>query len=150
MLYLAQILVLIFLPFSTLAMTDNDCMAEAMYFEARGEGWRGMLAVGVVVRNRVRDPRYPGTVCAVVHQRARNRVCAFSYYCDGLPERADDQQLWRLAVRMADAVISTESLTIDGVADATHYHASYITPYWAPSLTRNGRIGNHIFYTWER
>ena len=148
--YLIQTVVLLFLPLSTLAMTDNDCMAEAMYFEARGEGWRGMLAVGVAARNRVRDPRYPGTVCGVVHQRSRNRVCAFSYYCDGLPERADDQQLWSLAVRMADAVISTESLTIDGVADATHYHASHITPYWAPSLTRNGRIGNHIFYTWER
>jgi hypothetical protein len=48
--------------------SDKKCLAEAMYYEARDQGWRGMLAVGIVIQNRVRDSRYPETACGVVRQ----------------------------------------------------------------------------------
>ena len=83
----------LFLAPSHALADEKSCLAEAMYFEARDQGWRGMLAVGIVIQNRVRDPRYPETVCAVVRQgkyRNGNPVrnkCQLSYYCDVKPER---------------------------------------------------------------
>ena len=137
--------------FPAVTSDDQYCMAEAMYFEARGEGWRGMVAVGAVIENRVDDRRYPSTVCEVVHQGAErnDRLCAFSYYCDGLPERLANLELWELAQRMADAVLSSGGVSVDGVAGATHYHAMHVTPWWAASLQRNGCVGDHIFYEWQ-
>ena len=80
--------------FPPVTVEERHCMAEAMYFEARGEGWLGMVAVGAVIKNRVDDRRYPSTVCGVVHQGAerKDRLCAFSYYCDGLPERPGNRR----------------------------------------------------------
>ena len=100
--------------FPAVTSDDQYCMAEAMYFEARGEGWRGMVAVGAVIENRVDDRRYPSTVCEVVHQGAErnDRLCAFSYYCDGLPERLANLELWELAQRMADAVLSSGGVSV--------------------------------------
>tara|TARA_R110001592_G_scaffold16275_1_gene69367 strand:+ start:1134 stop:1604 length:471 start_codon:yes stop_codon:yes gene_type:complete len=134
--------------FPPVTVEERHCMAEAMYFEARGEGWLGMVAVGAVIKNRVDDRRYPSTVCGVVHQGAerKDRLCAFSYYCDGLPERPGNQELWELAQLMADAVLSSGGVSVNGVGEATHYHAMYVTPWWAPALDRQGCIGNHVFY----
>lgn len=70
----------------------QTCMAEAMYFEARGEGWRGMLAVGVVIRNRVAHPGYPSTICGVVRQgrlsdgRLRKWQCQFTFSATASPK----------------------------------------------------------------
>ena len=106
------------------------------------------MAVGAVITNRVDDRRYPSTVCAVVHQGAErnDRLCAFSYYCDGLPETFANQELWELAQLMADAVLSSGRVSVDGVSAATHYHAMYVTPWWAPALDRQGCVGGHVFY----
>ena len=134
--------------FPPVTTAEQYCMAEAMYFEARSEGWRGMLAVGVVIKNRMASTRYPDTACAVVHQGAErnDRLCQFSYFCDGLPEVPADAELWSLAQRLSDAVLRTDKISMREVGDATHYHSTKVCPWWSEALTRTGSIGAHIFY----
>ena len=133
------------------AKDDKHCLAEAMYFEARNQGWRGMLAVGVVIQNRVRDPRYPNDVCAVVRQGRYWRgvpiknKCQFSYYCDGKPERPTEPESWEQALDLASLLLSTK-LVLTGLEDATHYHTTTVKPTWATALEPRDQIGDHLFY----
>tara|TARA_R100001377_G_C3184201_1_gene107869 strand:- start:550 stop:1029 length:480 start_codon:yes stop_codon:yes gene_type:complete len=130
---------------------QKTCMAEAMYYEARDQGWRGMLAVGVVIQNRVRDDRYPNTVCGVVRQgkyRNGNPVkhkCQFSYYCDGKPERPAEKEPWSVAQDLSKLLL-TGTVKMSGIEDATHYHATWVKPSWADKLERLDQIGGHVFY----
>ena len=130
---------------------DRLCLAEALYFEARSEGWRGMLAVGIVIQNRVRDNRYPDTVCGVVRQgRYRNGTpvrhkCQFSYWCDGKPERVEDHASWFTATDLAKMLLSTR-VELASIVGSTHYHAVYVRPPWSRKFKKKDRIGKHIFY----
>ena len=122
------------------------CLATAIYFEARGESYRGQVAVAQVVENRVKHPNYPDTICGVVFQNQQRRnACQFSFACDGHPETITDRRAWTQAQDIAQKVASGE-LYLPEVADATHYHATYVYPYWAPRMTRLTKIGLHIFY----
>jgi hypothetical protein len=125
----------------------HRCLAEAIYFEARGESERGQQAVAQVVLNRVKSGRYPDNVCDVIYQNRhwRNR-CQFSYACDGTAETIRDQRAWDLASRIADDAIAGR-VFLDGIGDSTHYHASYVAPRWRRGLNRTERIGAHIFYS---
>ena len=127
------------------------CLAEALYYEARDQGWRGMLAVGIVIQNRVRDSRYPDDACGVVRQgkyRNGNPVkhkCQFSYYCDGKPERPAEKEAWRQAGDIA-ALLTTTDVEIAGLEGATHYHATWVQPSWAKAFSPRKKIGDHLFY----
>ena len=127
------------------------CLAEAMYYEARDQAWRGMMAVGVVIQNRVEDSRYPMDICSVVRQgkyRDGNPVrhkCQFSYYCDGKPERPAEKEAWTTAQDLATLLTTTE-VEVVGLEDATHYHAVWVQPSWTTALKRKTKIGGHIFY----
>ena len=126
--------------------TEEHCLAEAIYFEARGEPPAGQAAVAQVVLNRVASGLYPRTVCGVVFQnRYRHNACQFSFACDGHPLRISEGDPWARAVRIANAV-SKGTTYIAGIGDATHYHANYVRPRWARYLKRTDRIGHHIFY----
>jgi spore germination cell wall hydrolase CwlJ-like protein len=126
------------------------CLSTAIYFEARGESYRGQVAVAQVVLNRVKDHRYPSTICGVVYQnQTRRNSCQFSFACDGIPERINDEKSWIQAEEIANKVTSGE-LYLTEVADATHYHASYVRPAWAPRMTKVTQIGLHIFYKFKR
>ena len=130
---------------------ERLCMAEAIYYEARDQGWRGMIAVGVVVQNRVKDSRYPADICSVVRQgRYRNgkpikHQCQFSYYCDGKPERPAEKGAWTMAKDIA-TLLTTTDVDVAGIEDATHYHAVWTQPSWATAFERRGQIGGHVFY----
>jgi hypothetical protein len=126
------------------------CMATAIYFEARGEAYRGQVAVAQVVMNRVAHRLYPDTICNVVFQNEHMRnACQFSFACDGIPERITDKKSWAQAEEIATGVING-SLYITEVGKSTHYHATYVYPHWAPRLKRNTKIGHHIFYQFKR
>lgn len=126
------------------------CMATAIYFEARGESYRGQVAVGQVVMNRVAHRLYPKTICNVVFQNEHMRnACQFSFACDGIPERVTEAKAWAQAEEIAKGVING-SLYITEVGKSTHYHATYVYPHWAPRLKRNAKIGHHIFYQFKR
>lgn len=126
------------------------CMATAIYFEARGESYRGQVAVGQVVMNRVAHRLYPSTICGVVFQNQNKRnACQFSFACDGIPERVTEKKAWDKANEIARQVIAGDEYLTE-VGHSTHYHATYVYPHWAPRMKKNTKIGMHVFYQFKR
>ena len=127
-----------------------NCLATAIYFEARGESYRGQVAVAQVVMNRVKHRLYPNTVCGVVFQnQSKRNACQFSFACDGIPERVNEKKSWAQAEEIAQKV-TNGSVYLTEVANATHYHASYVYPHWAKRMNRVAKIGLHRFYRFRR
>jgi len=136
-------------PETKYAEKDLNCLAQAVYFEARGESYRGQVAVAQVVMNRLAHPLYPKTICGVVFQDSTHHdACQFSFACDGRPETITEPEPWKQAQEIAQKVASGE-LYLPEVGDATHYHATYVYPDWAPQLKRVTKIGMHIFYKFK-
>lgn len=134
-----------------IATSDKElwCLSTAIYFEARGESYRGQVAVAQVVLNRLKDHRYPNTICGVVFQNQTKRnACQFSFACDGIPESVNDDKAWAQAEDIAKRVTDGE-LYLTEVANATHYHATYVRPAWAPRMTKLTQIGLHVFYRFK-
>ena len=124
------------------------CLTAAVYYEARSESFEGQRAVAQVVLNRVRHPAFPKSVCGVVYQGSNRRTgCQFSFTCDGSLRARRDQASWARARRIAGAALAGS--VYGPVGHATHYHASYVQPWWAASLTRAVTVGSHIFYRWR-
>ncbi|WP_298668440.1 cell wall hydrolase [uncultured Sphingomonas sp.] len=125
-----------------------DCLTQAVYYEARSEPLDGERAVAQVVLNRVRDRAFPKSVCGVVYQgSARRTGCQFTFTCDGSLLRPREPGAWARASAVAAAALAGEVYA--PVGSATHYHANYVLPWWASSLTRIGAVGTHIFYRWR-
>lgn len=121
------------------------CLAEALYFEARGETAEGLFAVGEVILNRVDSGNYPNSLCSVINQgTGRKYACQFTYTCDGNPERINEPQAFARVGKVARLLIdgAPRSLT-DG---ATHYHTKAVSPSWARRYPRTAAIGSHLFY----
>lgn len=124
------------------------CLTQAVYYEAALESVEGQAAVAQVVLNRVRDPNYPGTVCGVVFQGAeRSTGCQFSFTCDGSMAQGPVAWAWRRAETVAQRALAGHVAA--NVGTATHYHADYVHPWWAPTVTKIRQIGAHIFYRWN-
>jgi spore germination cell wall hydrolase CwlJ-like protein len=134
------------LPPAVFSEREQQCLAEGIYFEARGEPVRGQAAVAQVILNRVRNPTYPNTICGVVYQNRnwRNR-CQFSFACDGTRPRVRSPQHFRIAQEVGMAVTAGK-IWLDEVGSSTHYHATYVSPRWARAMEQTKRIGQHIFY----
>ncbi len=125
------------------------CLATAIYFEARGESYRGQVAVAQVVLNRVKDHRYPDTICGVVFQNQHRRnACQFSFACDGIPDTVTERKPWDQAEEIAAKITSGE-IYLTEVGEATHYHATYVRPAWAPRMNKVTQIGLHVFYKFK-
>ena len=140
------------LPASADTTKELNCLATAIYFEARGEPEEGQLAVAQVVLNRVKNPAYPDTICGVVYQnKSKRNRCQFSFACDGRSDRVTDKSAWTKARELARRSVEEQSTTfIDEVGSATHYHATYVRPRWAGRMTKTDKIGRHIFYNTRR
>ena len=139
------------------------CAADNIYWEARNQPVKGMIAVAWVVRNRVFDKRFPDNYCDVIKEgpiRAswknpdimypiRNR-CQFSWFCDGKDDEipAGDYFIYEIAHAIAFKVYYHTTLP-DFSQGATHYHADYVRPSWADTKTLVTVIGNHLFYIWN-
>ena len=139
-------------PFMLTAATAEDrtraleCLTQAVYYEAGFESALGQRAVAQVVLNRLRYPAFPKTVCGVVFQGADLATCQFSFTCDGAMSRAPAAAAWRRSREVAAQALAGG---VEGsVGGATHYHADYVAPYWAPRLAKITQIGGHIFYRW--
>ena len=134
------------LPLAVGSKKEQRCLAEAIYFEARGESEDGQVAVAQVVLNRVKNPAYPNSICGVVYQNKhkRNR-CQFSFACDGIKDRIASPAAWKTAQRLAKDV--SDGKRFSKMVDAsTHYHATYVNPRWAKAMAKRGQVGLHIFY----
>ena len=124
-----------------------ECLASAVYYEAGQESSDGQRAVAQVVLNRVRHPAFPASVCGVVYEGStRATGCQFTFTCDGSLNRRPDLAGWARAKKIAEAALG--GAVYKPVGYATHYHADYVVPYWAPTLAKNAVVGAHIFYRW--
>jgi hypothetical protein len=134
------------LPASVFDSKQQKCLAEGIYFEARGEPEVGQAAVAQVILNRVRNPAYPKTICGVVYQNQNFRHrCQFSFACDGRSERIAEQLQWEIAKRVARDVTEGK-VWVAEVGDSTHYYANYVRPGWARRMIKMDTIGAHLFY----
>lgn len=121
------------------------CLASAIAYEAGYEPLEGQQAVAEVILNRLHHPAFPKTVCGVVFAGSTRRTgCQFSFTCDGSLNRPMSASVSSNTRLIAAAAL--DGKTPMRVAGATHYHADYVSPYWAPSLIRITKIGAHIFY----
>lgn len=119
------------------------CLAEALYFEARGEPLKGQVAVAEVILNRVDAPGYPKSVCAVVHQGAGGR-CQFSFTCDGRPDTIRERAAFERVGKVARLMLDGAPRRLTG--GATHFHTVAVRPGWARRLPQTAAIGRHLFY----
>jgi hypothetical protein len=122
------------------------CLTQAVYYEAGFEPLEGRRAVAQVVLNRMRHPAFPKSVCGVVYQRNSTPVCQFTFVCDGSLYRRPAAAGWHQAEQVARAALA--GFVEQSVGGATHYHADYVAPRWAPLLAKVAQIGQHIFYRW--
>lgn len=134
----------------------EECLALNVYYESRSDNMAGKYAVADVVLNRVADARYPNTICNVVKQgklgtvggEIRRNMCQFSWFCDGKSDVPADEDSWQKAQIVAYNIINHRKFR--GITEgATHYHATYVNPYWIDTVELVGTIGQHIFYRWE-
>jgi hypothetical protein len=124
-----------------------ECLASAVYYEAGSQDDDGERAVAQVVLNRVRHPAFPASICSVVYEGStRPTGCQFTFTCDGSLYRQPDLAGWRRAYNVAQFALG--GYVYAPVGYATHYHANYVVPYWAPTLSKNAIVGAHIFYRW--
>src|SRR5215218_1460447 len=120
---------------------EMECLANAVYFEARSEPIEGQLAVAEVVMNRAASGRYPTDLCSVITQKAQ-----FSFIRRGRFPRADrGSEAWKKAVAIAS--IARQKLAGNLPSSVLWYHATYVSPSWGKRLTRQTQIGLHIFYS---
>jgi spore germination cell wall hydrolase CwlJ-like protein len=133
--------------FSTASRDKQEkCLAEAVYFEARGEAVRGQIAVAQVVMNRAFSGYYPNTPCGVVYQNSHRRLaCQFTFACDGIPDRVREPDMWDRARRIAKETLDGR-LWLPEVGKSTHYHAYWVHPSWVREMKKQYRFGVHTFY----
>lgn len=124
------------------------CLTQAIYYEAALEPTEGQEAVAQVILNRVRDPNYANSICGVVFEGAeRTTGCQFSFTCDGALAQPPVSWAWNRARVVAERALAGHVSA--RVGTATHYHADYVHPWWAPTLNKLTQIGAHIFYRWK-
>tara|TARA_R110002020_G_scaffold87001_4_gene214726 strand:- start:606 stop:1025 length:420 start_codon:yes stop_codon:yes gene_type:complete len=132
------------------------CLALNVYYEARDQPIEGQIAVTNVVMNRVADPRFPNTPCKVIKEGVHSKItgrplrwkCQFTWYCDGKKDKPHDLDAYRWAQIIAQHVGFGKAGDI--TSGSTHYHAVSVNPIWNIKKTKIGRIGDHIFYRWEK
>lgn len=123
----------------------QDCLAQAIWYEAASESEAGQRAVAQVVLNRVAHPSWPSSVCGVVYQGSqRSTGCQFTFTCDGSLSRRPSGATWARAQRIAADALNGSVYAPVGLA--THYHTLWVNPYWAGTLDHAGTIGAHRFY----
>ena len=153
---------------------DQECLAKNIFYEAASEPEEGKVAVGIVTLNRVRDSRFPGSICGVVNQRTqferirtvsrqvktmfgtkeekeqvaiRTSVCQFSWTCERNIKLRKDDERWQESQRVARELLDGGYADYQAkYRDAIYFHATRIKPTWAHQKRRVERIGGHIFY----
>jgi hypothetical protein len=125
---------------------ESLCLAEAVYFESRGEPLEGQLAVAQVILNRVADKRFANSICGVVQERSPgpSKACQFSFVCDAHSDVPAPSRDWKIA--QAVAVVALDKNTLDVTGGALFFHASRVNPKWRHRLALTRSVGTHLFY----
>ena len=128
-------------------VAQSDCLADAMYYEARGEGVDGQMAVAEVIYNRMRSGYYPKTICEIVFEGSGLHTgCQFSFTCNGEMNRRREAADWRRIHRLALRIVLGQARLGDLTDGALSFHAVDVAPGWSDTMERTTQIGNHIFY----
>jgi hypothetical protein len=127
-------------------LAEHRCLAEVMYYEARGEGEEGQKAVAEVVFHRMNTGNYGHSICAVVYEGADKAVCQFSFACDGSRDARRSPEPWREAQALAARILTGEELLNNATNGAVNFHTAAVQPGWSTQYVRTVQIGNHIFY----
>ena len=134
------------------ANAERDCLAQAIYHEARGESEVGQLAVANVIVNRARSGKFPSTLCGVIYQNAEKGYhrCQFTFACDGRDDAPGERRAWARSAALAQEVYAEFALG-DAVGavpgSALYYHTTNVRPSWANTYSAVAQIGSHIFYS---
>jgi len=137
-------LVLTLFATSSLATSPQDCLTEAIYFEAGSRGAEGRAAVGHTILNRVASEDFPNSICEVIAQGEAEKNCQFSYRCDGLAEVYQYPTQLSRAKAAARRLLSGQ--TKDPTNGALFFHSDQIKPGWFATRKRIGAFGGNIFY----
>ena len=136
------------------SLEDMMCLAKNIYFESRNQSTKGQIAVAYVTLNRVKDPRFPDSVCSVVTQAKKDRKgkplknkCQFSWYCDGKPDKMVELEEKQKAIEIAKNTLSGHYKDVTN--GATHYHSTEVSPKWRKKFTKVAAIEDHVFYRWD-
>ena len=138
--------------------SELKCLADNIYFEARNESVKGQVAVALVTINRVNSIHFPNTVCDVVWQqgysrKTKRKVAQFSWTLDGASDIPKEGNAYNRSMLVSSIILN--SLYVNGdfpdfTNGATHYHATYVSPYWKSTLIHIAVIDNHIFYKFKK
>jgi spore germination cell wall hydrolase CwlJ-like protein len=134
------------------AEAERNCLAQAIYHEARGESAAGQLAVANVIVNRARSSKFPSTLCGVIYQNAEKGFhrCQFTFACDGRTDAPGERSAWARSAALAQTVYA-EFATGEAVGavprSALFYHTTNVRPNWANTYNAVAQIGSHIFYS---
>ena len=125
--------------------SELKCLAEAIYFEARGEALEGQYAVGEVIINRVLSKDFPNSVCGVISEGAnRLNACQFSYNCDGKLETITEKKIYERILKLSQMLLEPSARFL--TSGATFYHSKLVSPSWSKKFIKTSEIGNHVFY----
>ena len=137
--------------------SEFECLRMNVYHEAGNQSRRGMEAIALVTLNRTKTKHFPSTICGVVTQAVvvngvvKRNKCQFSWYCDGKGDTPNlrnplERKAWDEATAVATAAM--EGKLKNFLGRATHYHATYVNPFWssAKRFREVAQVGTHIFY----
>lgn len=134
------------------ADAERDCLAQAIYHEARGESATGQLAVANVIVNRARSAKFPNSLCGVVYQNADKGLyrCQFTFACDGRDNRPSERRAWAASQQLAKDIYA-EFATGKEIgalpSSALYYHTTAVAPSWSHTFSRVAAVDSHIFYS---
>ena len=131
---------------STGLLAEHRCLAEVLYYEARGEGRQGQQAIAEVVFHRMNTGNYGHSICAVVYEGAGRTGCQFTFTCNGDLARSKEAAAWRESEALAAKILTSAVPLRNATAGATNFHAVTVEPDWAETMNKTTQIGNHIFY----
>lgn len=131
------------LPTQRVDPRSAECMARVIYYEARGEGTQGMAAVGYVIMNRIKDRRFPSSVCGVVGQSTvirGKRYYQFSWA--GHPPRIHSAAAWERSLTVARRVLN--GTIRNPIGDALYFHVRTLRVSYGHRMYAMV-LGNHTF-----
>jgi spore germination cell wall hydrolase CwlJ-like protein len=126
---------------------DGMCLAEAVYFESRGQPLMGQMAVAQVILHRVDDKRFAKSVCGVVQERSRGAkgACQFSFVCDARSDVPSQSASWDEAKAVAKVALAGDMPDVTG-GKALFFHATHAAPAWRHRMEKTATLGSHLFY----
>ena len=127
-------------------LAEHRCLAEVLYYEARGEGRQGQQAIAEVVFHRMNTGNYGHSICAVVYEGAGHPGCQFTFTCNGDLTKSKEEAAWRESEALAAEILTGDAPLHNATAGATNFHAVTVDPDWAETMNKTTQIGNHVFY----